>query len=236
MFLYLGFGVLVLALGLLLLRAFAQANPAKLARGARTALFVAAASVALIALFLFVASDRIGFGVVEIMALAPIALRALAIWRQRQAPSGAQPGQASEVETDYLRMRLDHDTGAISGTVRRGPHRGRDLGELSHEELVALWRECRAEDVQGAKLLEAYLDHAAPDWREASEAKGSGSSATGAAMTKEEALAVLGLANGAGEAEIREAYHRLMKKIHPDRGGSAYLAAKLNQARELLLG
>ena len=236
MLLYLGLGVSVLAVGLLILRAFVQANPAKLAQGARTAIIVAVAAVALVALALFIVSGRISFGVVEIIALLPIVMQGIALWRRQRSQWGPSQGRASEVETDYLRMRLDHDTGAMSGTIRRGPHKGRDLEELTREELIALWRECRAEDAQGAKLLEAYLDRLGPDWRKGGEASGGSPSGAADAMTREEALAVLGLADGASEAAIREAYHRLMKKIHPDLGGSAYLAAKLNRARELLLG
>jgi DnaJ domain len=236
MLVYLGFGVLVLALGLVLLRAIAVANPAKLAQGTRTVLIIAAGTVAVIALILFIASERFGLGVAEVVALAPLLARGYAQWRRHQAQAPPQPGQASDVETDYLRMHLDHDTGTMSGTVRRGRFQGRHLGELTRDELIELWRECRVEDAQAAKLLETYLDHLAPDWREASRAGGGAASGSGDAMTREEALAILGLAEGASEAEIREAYHRLMMKIHPDKGGSAYLAAKLNRAREMLLG
>jgi DnaJ domain len=234
--LYLGLGTLALAIVLLILRAFVRANPAQLARGVRAGLI--AAGLALIWLLLFLGSYRLGLGLIVIGYPLWFILRRLLPWFQSQG--GPSPGPASEVETDYLRMRLDHETGAMSGTVRRGSHKGRDLGELSRAELVALWRECRAEDAQGGKLLEAYLDRLAPDWREAGEAGGTGNggraSAAADAMSRDEAFAVLGLATGAGEAEIREAYHRLMKKIHPDQGGSAYLAAKLNRAREMLLG
>jgi DnaJ domain len=235
MLLYLGFGVLVLALGLLLVRAFANANPAKLARGTRTLLVALAITTALLVLIILIASERIGLGLVEISALAPLALRGWALWRRRQATGSPSRGQATEVETDYLRMRLDHDTGTMSGTVRRGGFQGRDLGELSNDELIELWHQCLVQDAQAAKLLEAYFDRVTPGWREASRAGGSAAGA-GDAMTREEASAILGVASDAGEAEIREAYHRLMMKIHPDRGGSAYLAAKINRAREMLLG
>jgi hypothetical protein len=236
MLLYLGFGVVVLALGLVLLRAFVQANPAKLAQGTRAAVIAAACAVALLALVLFVATERIGLGVAEIAALLPILLRAFTQWRRYQPQAAPSPGQASEVATDYLRMHLDHDSGTMSGWVQRGRFQGRYLAELSNEELIELWRECVIADAQGAKLLEAYLDRVKPDWREASRAQGNAASGNSDAMSREEALAILGLAEGAGEAEIREAYHRLMMKLHPDKGGSAYLAAKLNRARELLLG
>jgi hypothetical protein len=236
MIVYLGLGVLVLLLGLWLLRAFVEANPAKLARGTRVFLISIAGTIALLVLIVLIASDRVGLALAEMSGLAPLALRGWALWRRRHAASAPPPGQVSEVETDYLRMRLDHDTGTMSGTVRRGHFRGRHLGELSRDELIELWRECRAEDAQAANLIEAYLDRLTPGWREASRAGGDPAGNASDAMTREEAYAILGLADGAGEAEIQEAHHRLMKKIHPDRGGSTYLAAQINRARKLLLG
>ena len=58
----------------------------------------------------------------------------------------------------------------------------------------------------------------------------------GGPMTREEAYQILGLAAGAGEAEIRAAHHRLMRAAHPDSGGSDWMAARVNQARDVLLG
>src|SRR6516164_5916252 len=104
--LQLGFGILVLAIGLLLLRAFAAANPAQLARGTRVAAITLAATVALLVLVWLIMRERIGLGIAEIAALVPILARGYAIWRHRQGPSGPSSGQTSEVETDYLRMHL----------------------------------------------------------------------------------------------------------------------------------
>ncbi len=234
MILYLGLGVLVLVAALWLLRVFVEADPARLVRAARVFLIAVGISLALVLLVVLIASGRLGLGLAEIGGLAPLALRGLAQWRRRRAAT-APPGRVSEVETDYLRMRLDHDSGIMSGTVRRGAFQGRHLSELSRDELVALWRECRAEDVQGASLLEAYLDRVMAGWREAGESASAAARRPSDVMTREEAYAVLGLAVGASEAEIREAYHRLMMKIHPDQGGSTYLAAQINRAREVLL-
>lgn len=235
MIVYLGLGVLVLVLVLWLLRAFIEADPAKLARGARVLLVTVGGTVALLLLVVLIASGRLGLGLAELGGIVPLAVRAWAQWRRRQAATAPPPGQASEVETDYLRMRLDHDSGTMSGTIRRGPNQGRHLSELNRDELVELWRLCRAEDAQGASLLEAYLDRFMPDWRQARDSARAGSSRAGDGMTREEAYAILGLAAGASEAQIREAYHRLMMKIHPDQGGSTYLAAQINRAREILL-
>jgi hypothetical protein len=235
MLFYFGFGVLVLALAILLLRAFVEANPAKLARGARTAVIVAACAFALLVLIYFIASERIGFGLVEIGVLVPLALRGLAHWQRFRVATGPSPNKTSEVETDYLHMRLDHETGTMSGTVRRGPLRGRDLVELSRDELIGLWRDCRADDAQAAKLLEAYLDRLMPGWRETSPTGEGVATGGDDKMTREEAYAILGLAAGVDEAAIREAYQRLMKKIQPGGSGSAYLVAKINRAREVLL-
>jgi len=132
----------------------------------------------------------------------------------------------------------------MDGTVMRGRYRGRRLGELSEADLAGLFDECR-DDGDSAALIESYLDRLHPGWRErASEtAGGAGGSGAGApsggpsgAMSREEAWRILGLEPGADEVAIRDAHRRLMKKLHPDQGGSGYLAAKINQAKDLLLG
>ncbi len=235
MLIYLGFGVLVLALGLVLLRAFVEANPAKLARATRTVFISAAVTIAIVALILFIVSERFGLGVAEIAALAPLLLRAWAQWRRHQGASPS-PGQASEVETDYLRMHLDHGTGTMSGTVLRGRFQGRHLDELTLDELIDLWRECRVADTQAANLLEAYLDRGTPDWREASRASGGATTSAGDPMTRKEALAILGLEDGASEGGDPRGLSSSDVEDPPGQGRLGYFAAKLNRARETLLG
>jgi hypothetical protein len=135
-------------------------------------------------------------------------------------------------------MRLDHDSGALKGTVTAGSMAGRSLDELALTALEALLVEV-GDDADSVALLEGYLDRRFPRWREDLEgdrAARPGRAADSGAMTDEEAYEVLGLAPGASEAEIRAAHRRLMKRFHPDQGGTSFLAAKINQAKDRLLG
>lgn len=138
---------------------------------------------------------------------------------------------SSAIETAWLRMTLDRASGALDGEVRAGRFAGAPLRRLSLDELRALHAECGATDAQSARLIEAYLDRLHPGWREQTPPPPPSSGR----MSRDEALQVLGLAAGAGPDEIREAHHRLMLKLHPDLGGSDYLAGQINRARDVLL-
>lgn len=154
-----------------------------------------------------------------------------ASWRQAGSRS---PPDASQVETAWLRMSLDHETGSLEGEVLEGSYCGRRLGELSFEQVTALWHEVRA-DPQSLQLLEAWLDRAHPDWREQMAGGDERSTGESAAMTRDEALSVLGLEPGAEANEIKAAHRRLMMACHPDHGGSDWLAARINRAKDVLL-
>ena len=134
-------------------------------------------------------------------------------------------------------MTLDHDTGAMDGTVLEGHFAGMRLQELRPPELLALLRECRAEDEEAARLLEAYLDRVRANWHDemAGEETRSSPPPSSPDVTVEEAYAILGLAPGADAEAIKAAHHRLMKQLHPDHGGTDYLATKINRARDVLL-
>jgi hypothetical protein len=145
-------------------------------------------------------------------------------------------GQKSSVRTQMLAMELDHDTGAMDGEILSGRFKGSRLGSLSLDQLIELMRECQAVGDQSASLLEAYLDRTHADWRaRTGTRKSANGSPPGAAMTREEAYAVLGLKPNCSEKDVRDAHRRLMKQYHPDHGGSDYLAAKINQAKDLLV-
>lgn len=147
------------------------------------------------------------------------------------------PGQRSRVATGMLAMELDHDTGRMAGEVIAGPLKGRQLSALSEAELRSLHRLCGNAADQSRALLEAWLDRSKPEWRRewGQAASGGAAQAGGGAMSREEAFAVLGLKPGASSTDIHAAHRRLMKEFHPDKGGSDYLAAKINQAKDVLL-
>lgn len=156
---------------------------------------------------------------------------------------GPSSGKTSTVRSRFLEMRLDHDNGDLAGTVIEGQFKGRELADLDMQDLIVLLDELSAQDAKSAELLESYLDRTQPsDWREtwdrshASGSEGSEQTArSGSTMTVDEARDILGIDKGATEEEIVTAHRRLMKLNHPDRGGSTYLAAKINQAKDLLL-
>jgi hypothetical protein len=153
------------------------------------------------------------------------------------AARGAGAGRKSSARSATVEMNLDHATGELDGIVLSGPLQGRNLQTLTRTECLGLYAETLREDPDGARLLETYLDRRFAGWREAaqdqSDARG-GRSGTGS-MTAEEAYQVLGLPHGADAEEIARAHRSLMKKLHPDHGGSTSLAARVNQAKDVLL-
>jgi len=236
-------GVVLLVGFLLLVYLFVNADPAKLARNLKWT-GIAIAVVALIGLFLFPPAREIAALLFPLAMSMPLLVRIRNIIDRFRAPRG---GQSSTVSTDFLRMTLDHDTGTMTGTVLRGQFTGLRIEEMGVGDLIALLRECRAQDEESARLVEAYLDRLHPDWRDNLAGAGAGASAGGGAgaggaaspgggdMTVAEAHAILGLAPGATPEQIKEAHHRLMVKLHPDHGGSDYLATQINRARDILL-
>ena len=172
--------------------------------------------------------------------LAPFLLRWLNARPPPSPAASAQPGSlgCSMVTTRFLAMELDHATGAMSGRVLEGRFAKRSLRDLPLQDLLVLWRECQS-DAQSVAVLEAYLDrHAEADWRERLRDAGRtvGSNESSGEMDQTKAYQVLGLQPGASREDIQAAYRRLIQRVHPDHGGSSYLAARLNQARDVLLG
>ena len=151
--------------------------------------------------------------------------------------SGARrsAGQTSQVRSQFLDMRLDHDSGELKGQIVAGPHAGHSLDEFDLPQLTAM---ISGFDAESVSLLESYLDRRFPAWRQNAQgdaARGQRRSAASGKMTNEEAYQILGLQPGAGRDDISRAHRGLMKKLHPDQGGSTYLAARVNEAKDTLL-
>ena len=225
-------GVAILCGLLLLGYLFVNADPARLARTVKWG-GIAIAAIAGVGL-LVLTEGRLLVLIAPLMALLPALRRVRSMIGGLRGPAS---GSTTNVETAFIRMSLDHETGAMAGTVLQGRFAGMRLDELGRAQLLALLRECRTGDEEGARLVEAYLDRIAPDWRDDLQGDGAGaaSGATRSDMTVEEAYAILGLQPGADAEAIKAAHHRLMKQLHPDHGGTDYLAAKLNRARDVLL-
>lgn len=206
----------------------------------------------ILALLLLAATGRLGWLlplvgalIAAVLRLAPILVQLLIQyapllrrWQQQQAATqrAASGGgrNSSFVESHFLRMQLDHTTGEITGKVLTGLYAGRSLHDLTLEQLSELYRDYAHKDAESASLLKTYAErvHGA-SWQER-ESRTAGHDHGN--MTAEEAYRVLGIASGSPREVIIDAHRRLMQKIHPDRGGSDYLAAKINQAKDILLG
>jgi hypothetical protein len=153
-------------------------------------------------------------------------------------PRGGPGPRRSSVRSAVLEMNLDHASGAMDGRVLKGEFAGRILSEMSLEELLRLAASLDEADAETPRLLSTYLDRAHPGWRDEEStgtAHDAGPSARTEPMSRDEACRILGLEPGADAAAIRAAHRRLMKRVHPDLGGSAALAAQINAAKERLL-
>lgn len=250
--------ILLMAAGVgvyLLLRWFARTPPQKVARSLRQGLIYGGIGL----LVVLAATGRLHWIFVALGALVPLVqrgfllMRALPLVQQvlRMAgiaipgvagAGGANPGgRVSTIRTRFLTMTLEHASGEMDGEITEGPHQGRHLSELPLEALVELVGEYRRQDQQSAAVLETYLDrHHGEEWREgtghAEHSGDNGGAMDGdGRMSREEALAILGLQAEADDQAIREAHRRLMQKLHPDRGGSDWLASRINLAKDTLL-
>lgn len=150
--------------------------------------------------------------------------------RRSQPQPPPRGGNASQVDTRILKMTLDHDSNRLSGEVISGPYAGKQLDGLELEQLKDLLAYCHREEKESAKLLMTYLNHRfGNDWQQQTPPKQEGP------LDEESAYAILGLKKGANKEDIIAAHRRMMQKVHPDRGGSDYLAAQINQAKDLLM-
>jgi hypothetical protein len=169
----------------------------------------------------------------------PLIFLGLSLWRRSRSmrPPTYSDGHTSKVRSVYLEMELDHDTGEMDGRVLRGRLEGVKLSSLDETEILSLYHDI-SDDADSVALLESFLDRYYSDWRENYEhgsSTGTGGASGFESMSRDEAYQILGLEPGASQEEIHQAWRRLVKAVHPDSGGSAFLTAKINAARDLLL-
>lgn len=178
--------------------------------------------------------------------LLPLAQRLLTLairllpWlgRNWQTPKRGQyrRGNTSQVQSRMIQMTLDHDSGELSGQVLAGSFTGRPLESLNRTELMRLLQECHDSDADSTRLMETYLEKRfGPGWQEPGDTDSENRGRAGETMSREEAYDILGLSPGADRQAIIDAHRRLMQRNHPDRGGSTWLAARINEAKSLLL-
>ena len=226
------FGVIALVLLLMAMSAFTNADPRRLVPAVKMVGGVGALGGAafLAARGQFGIAIPLGFAGLSLLGWLPFGSAGLF---QRTQKS---PGQVSRVRSAFIEMELEHDTGSMRGRVLGGRYEGANLDALEVKSLIEFLGEI---DEESRALLMAYLDRRAPRWRDDVQADAAAgqarSSRASGKMTDEEAYQILGLHPGATAEEIGRAHRTLMKKLHPDQGGSTYLAARINEAKDVLL-
>jgi DnaJ-domain-containing protein 1 len=232
-------GIVAVILLYSLLQMFRAANPVVLARAIKIGGGVVALAVAAFTGIKGELAVAIPLGIfgAGLLGWSPFGASGFGNIGRMFGGSGTQrsPGQTSQVRSQFLDMTLEHDSGELSGQIVAGPYAGHSLGEFDLRQLTAM---ISGFDAESVALLESYLDRRFPAWRQDTQGnatRGQSRPAASGKMTDEEAYQILGLQPGAGRDEIGRAHRALMKKLHPDQGGSTYLAARVNEAKDTLL-
>jgi hypothetical protein len=152
--------------------------------------------------------------------------------RRPRAKAGKTESPAAPREAAFVEPSVEiwtDNQGETRGRVRRGPCRGMRLEDMTREQCEAQNTYCREHDYPAAVALEAYI-------RQRFSGRARNQTRFEGAMTRTQAFAELGLSEGASDSDIHAAYRTLIKKHHPDHGGSHAKAARINQAKDLLTG
>jgi hypothetical protein len=227
-------GIVAVVTLYLLLQMFRSANPVVVARGVKIGGGVAALAVAAFVGFRGELAVAIPLGLfgAGLLGWSPFGTAGFSARTRRSS------GGSSRVRSQFLDMVLDHDSGMLSGQIVAGEQQGHSLDEFDLNQLTSL---AATFDAESRALLESYLDRRFAGWRENAEGNGAwGQSGQvhrppSGKMTQEEAYQILGLQPGASDNDISRAHRALMKKLHPDQGGSTYLASRVNEAKDTLL-
>ncbi|HUB65053.1 MAG TPA: DnaJ domain-containing protein [Methylocella sp.] len=233
---YLLGGILLFFLVLRALRAFAEADPAALALVLRRGGGGAALVAAVVLLLRGRIDMAIGFGGLGAWLLG---IGKGSLWGMFKSSGRRGKRNVSCVRSAMIEMELDHDSGKMRGTVLAGADEGKSLDAMTRPQCEVLYDLCCQDDPEGARLVEAYLDRRFAGWRAAAQnGRNPGrrnSRRRSATMTEDEAYEVLGLQKGASEEDVVRSHRSLMKKLHPDHGGTTDLAARVNEAKDVLM-
>lgn len=232
--------LLAIVIALVLLVRRVQAMPPHKRRSGYVQLVLGVAALAAVLLTALGKMHWIGAAVTGLLVAArqilPLLVRAFPLLQQWSRQQSQSTGQQSEVKTELLRMTLDHSTGELQGEVLSGTFKDWLLSEMNLEQLQDLFQFCQAQDPDSEQLLVSYLEQRFPDgWRDRGDDPSGQAAASSASMSRSEALAVLGVEESATAEDIVAAHRSLIQKLHPDRGGNDYLAAKINEAKDFLL-
>jgi hypothetical protein len=232
--------LLVIAVTLVVLVRRAQQQPPHKRRAAYLQIIVGSAVIGVIILTLMGKMHWVGAALTGLLVatrqLLPVLVRLLPALGGLRASGARSSSKQSEVASRIIKMTLDHDSGELSGVVLESTFKGWLLNELNRQQLDELMSYCQHEDTDSAQLLASYLEQRFPEDAQHSEEADRGGENGPAPSSRTEALAVLGLQDDATEEDIIAAHRALIQKCHPDRGGNDYLAAKINQAKDQLLG
>ena len=231
--------LLAVAITLVVLIRRAQRQPPHKRRAAYLQIILGAAVVGVVILTLMGKMHWLGAAITGLLVVArqmlPLLIRLLPMLGSLRSQAGNTGRKQSEVSARILTMTLDHDSGDLSGVVLEGHFKDWLLEELDRQQLDELLAYCQREDADSAQLLASYLEQRFPDDETAHEQAESDHPHNATGLTRAEALSLLGLEEGATHDEIISAHRTLIQKVHPDRGGSDYLAAKINEAKDFLL-
>jgi hypothetical protein len=231
--------LLAIAVTLVVLIRRAQRQPPHKRRAAYLQIILGAAVVGVVILTLMGKMHWLGAAITGLLVVArqmlPLLIRLLPMLGSLRGQTGSTGSKQSEVSARILTMTLDHDSGDLSGVVLEGPFKDWLLEELDRQQLYELLAYCQREDADSAQLLASYLEQRFPDDETVHERAESDHPHNATGLSRAEALSLLGLEEGATHDEIISAHRTLIQKVHPDRGGSDYLAAKINEAKDFLL-
>jgi hypothetical protein len=231
--------LLAIAVTLVVLIRRAQRQPPHKRRAAYLQIILGAAVVGVVILTLMGKMHWLGAAITGLLVVArqmlPLLIRLLPMLGSLRGQAGSTGSKQSEVSARILTMTLDHDSGDLSGVVLEGPFKDWLLEELDRQQLDELLAYCQREDADSAQLLASYLEQRFPDDETVHERAESDHPHNATGLSRAEALSLLGLEEGATHDEIISAHRTLIQKVHPDRGGSDYLAAKINEAKDFLL-